>query len=117
VTSGTSPPPPERNPARSAAWCAASSASKRSSRSRRSEASAPRAFQDFANELASVLAPNTVRRIMDVVRGVLSLAVARRYVLASAAAGVELEPKGDGVEINPLTHGEVRALVVALPEH
>lgn len=53
---------------------------------------------------------------MDVVRGVLALAAARRYVPTSAAAGVELEPKGDGVEINPLTHAEVRALLAALPE-
>lgn len=76
----------------------------------------PKDVQDFANRLAGTLAPNTVRRIMDVVRGVLALAAARRYVPISAAAGVELEPKGDGVEINPLTHGEVRALLAALPE-
>lgn len=76
----------------------------------------PKDVQDFANRLAGALAPNTVRRIMDVVRGVLALAAARRYVPTSAAAGVELEPKGDGVEINPLTHAEVRALLAALPE-
>lgn len=76
----------------------------------------PKDIQDFANRLAADLAPNTVRRIMDVVRGVLALAAKRRYIAASPAVGVELEPKGDGIEINPLTHREVRALVAALPE-
>lgn len=76
----------------------------------------PKDVQDFANRLAASHAPNTVRRIMDVVRGVLTLAVARRYIPSSPVTGVELEPKGDGPEIHPLTHAEVRALLAALPE-
>ncbi len=79
----------------------------------------PKDVQDFANRLAAERSPNTVRRVMDVLRNVLRVAVERRYIGANPCSGVRLARKGDGrnIEINPLTHGQVRALVDALPEH
>jgi integrase len=79
----------------------------------------PRDVQDFANGLGSTRSPNTVRRVMDVLRNVLRVAVERRYIGVSPCEGVRLARKGDGrtVEINPLTHGEVRTLVALLPGH
>ncbi len=84
----------------------------------RVSAIAPKEVQDFANGLGARLAPNTVRRIMDVVRGVLSVAVERRYITTNPAAAVRLPKKGEArtIDIHPLTHTEVRALVAALPE-
>jgi integrase len=62
---------------------------------------------------------HTVRRIADVIRGVLALAVDRRYISSNPCAAVRLPRKGESrnVEIQPLTHGEVGTLVDALPEH
>lgn len=79
----------------------------------------PKDVQDFANRLATSHAPNTVRRVIDVLRNVLRVAVERRYIDANACAGVRLARVGEGrtVEINPLTHGELRALVERLPQH
>lgn len=79
----------------------------------------PKDVQDFSNGLARRLAPNTVRRVMDVVRGVFCVAVERRYITTSPAAAVRLPKKGEArtIDIQPLTHPEVRALVAALPEH
>jgi integrase len=78
----------------------------------------PEQVQRFVNALAEDRAPNTVRRIMDVVRNVLRVAVERRYIATNPCDAVRLPRKGDGrnIEINPLTHAEVRALVDALPE-
>jgi integrase len=75
--------------------------------------------QRFANELAATRAPNTVRRVMDVVRGVMRVAVERRYIATNPCDAVRLPRKGTGrnIEINPLTHPELRALVAALPEY
>ncbi len=56
--------------------------------SSRVAAIASKDVQDFANDLRAELAPNTVRRIMDVVRGILSLAVVRRHVPSSPVVGV-----------------------------
>lgn len=81
--------------------------------------------QEFVNGLAASenqrgrrTSPNTVRRIMDVLRNVLRVAVERRYIAVSPADAVKLPKKGSGrnIDITPLTHGEVRALVDALPE-
>jgi integrase len=70
------------------------------------------------NDLADRLAPNTVRRVMDVLRNVLRVAVERRYLALSPADAAKLPRKGGGrnIEITPLTHEEVGALVAALPE-
>lgn len=80
---------------------------------------APRDVQDFANALAQSHAPNTVRRVMDVIRNVLRVAAERRYIEANPCTGVRLARKGEGrnIEISPLTHTEVRALIETLPEH
>jgi hypothetical protein len=40
----------------------------------------PKDVQDFMNVLAASRSPNTVRRVMDVVRNVLRIAVERRYI-------------------------------------
>lgn len=79
----------------------------------------PKAVQDFSNGLAKTHAPNTVRRVMDVVRGVLAVAVERRYITTNPCAAVRLPKKGEArtIDIHPLTHAELRALVAALPEH
>ncbi len=78
----------------------------------------PEDVQRFINGLAASHAPNTVRRVMDPLRAVFRVAVERRYIAASPCDAVKLPRKGDGrdIEINPLTHAEVRALVDALPE-
>ena len=76
--------------------------------------------QAFHNKLAATHAPNTVRRIMDVLRGVLALAVKRRYIASNPAStdNVELAPKQRRQhDIAPLTHEQVEQLVQALPEH
>jgi len=79
----------------------------------------PQAVQAFHNALAERRAPNTVRRIMDVLRGVLALAVKRRYIASNPAStdNVELARRSRSIKINPLTHEQVDALVQALPEH
>lgn len=76
--------------------------------------------QAFHNKLAATHAPNTVRRIMDVLRGVLALAVKRRYIATNPAStdSVTLAPKQRRQhDIAPLTHEQVEQLVQALPEH
>lgn len=85
----------------------------------RVSAIAPKDVQDFANRLATSHAPNTVRRVMDVLRNVLRVAVERRYIGANPCVGVRLARMGQGrtVEIEPLTHDEVRELVDGLPPH
>jgi integrase len=85
--------------------------------SARVSAITPKDVQDFANGLAKTHAPNTVRRVMDVLGGVLTLAVKRRYIAVSPAAAVDLASQGDRPEINPLTHAEIPKLIEALPEH
>jgi integrase len=80
----------------------------------------PDQVQAFHNRLASRLKPNTVRRVMDVLRGVLALAVKRRYIASNPASteAVELAPKQRrGIDVNPLTHEQVQTLLDALPEH
>jgi integrase len=75
--------------------------------------------QAFHNRLAATRAPNTVRRIMDVLRGVLALAVKRRYIASNPAdtQAVELARKARTTTIHPLTHAELNHLVQALPAH
>jgi integrase len=79
----------------------------------------PKDVQDFANLLATSHSPSTVRRVMDVLRNVLRVAVERRYISAAPCVGVRLARMGGArrVEISPLTHHEIRALVRGLPEH
>src|SRR3954447_22378097 len=54
----------------------------------------------------------------DPLRAVMRVAVERRYIAANPCDPVRLPRKGDGrgIEIHPLTHAEIRALVAALPE-
>jgi integrase len=87
--------------------------------SKRVAAIQPEHVQAFHNGLASRLKPNTVRRVMDVLRGVLALAVKRRYIASNPASteAVELAPRNRTIEITPLTHEQVSQLVQALPEH
>ena len=75
--------------------------------------------QAFHNRLAATRKPNTVRRIMDVLRGVLALAVRRRYIASNPAStdNVELAHRSRSIDIQPLTHEQVEQLVQALPEH
>jgi integrase len=75
------------------------------------------AIQAFVNsKAASELAPNTVRRIYDVVRNVLRVAVERRYIATNPCDAVRLPRKAQReLAIAPLSHPEVRALVAALP--
>ncbi len=87
--------------------------------STRVAAISPKDVQDFLNPLGAGRSPNTVRRILDVLRGVLALAVDRRFIASNPSAAVRLPRKGEGrnVAIEPLTHREVGSLVDALPEH
>jgi integrase len=73
--------------------------------------------QTFINELSATHSPNTVRHVYSVLNGIYSVAVRRRYIAVNPCVDVELPARGDrGIEINPLTHAEVGALVDALPE-
>ncbi len=64
----------------------------------------PKDVQEFANGLDR--APNTVRRIMDVLRGVFAVAVERRYITTNPCDPVRLPRKGEArtIDIQPLTH-------------
>lgn len=79
----------------------------------------PDDVQRFVNLLTETHAPNTVRRIMDVVRAVFRVAVERRYIAANPCDAVKLPRKAEGrnIEINPLTHSEIAKLTDALPPH
>jgi hypothetical protein len=59
--------------------------------------------QRFANELADGRAPNTVRRVVDVVRNVMRVAVERRYIATNPCAAVRPPRKDTGrkIDINP----------------
>jgi integrase len=76
----------------------------------------PADLQRFVNQLAKTHAPNTVRRVMDVTRNILNLAVARRYIVASPADPLRL-PGKTKTKIQPLTHEELNQFVAQLPEH
>jgi integrase len=81
----------------------------------------PDDVQRFVNALAATRAPNTVRRIMDVLRNVLNLAVVRRYIATSHTAAVRLPGRSNGstgrdIDISPLTHADLDTLVAALPQ-
>lgn len=101
--------------------CCRASARPRSARSLRD------AVQRYVNELAARLAPNTVRRIYGVLRGVLQTAAERRYLATNPCDAVRLPKKGarradgDGAQADEhmifLTPGEVALLVRAMPEH
>lgn len=76
------------------------------------------AVQRFINELAADRAPNTVRRIYSVVRGVLALAVERRYLAAKPADPVRLPKKASTKQERIyLTAAEVHALATATAAH
>jgi integrase len=79
----------------------------------------PDDVQRFANSLATDHAANTLRRVMDVVRAVLRVAVERRYVAANPCDAVRLPRKGESrnIEINPMTHAEASDLLGALSAH
>jgi integrase len=81
----------------------------------------PEMVQRFVNELASARQPNTVRRIYSVLRGVLKVAVERRYLAVNPCDAVKLPGKGanrNGARptrmlfLNP---PEVRTLAAAMP--
>lgn len=79
---------------------------------------APEAIQAWVNALAEQRAPNTVRRVMDVLRNVLRLAVERRYIAASPADPVKLPRKGGRrrtIDIAPLTHAQLDGIADAMP--
>jgi len=86
---------------------------------RRIGAITPAELQRFVNKLiAAGLAPGTIHHVMDVVRSVLNVAVARRYIAVSPNVNVKLPSvKNRENRIYPLTHEEVGQLVAALPEH
>lgn len=78
----------------------------------------PEAIQTWINALADRRAPNTVRRVMDVLRNVLRLAVERRYISASPADPVKLPKKGGRrrtIDIAPLTHAQLDVVANAMP--
>ncbi len=85
------------------------------------------AVQRYVNELAARLAPNTVRRIYGVLRGVLQTATERRYLAANPCDAVRLPKKRQAKGANGadsadermifLTPSEVAQLVQAMPEH
>lgn len=80
----------------------------------------PEAIQKWVNDLADRRAPNTVRRVMDVLRNVLRLAVERRYIAANPCDAVKMPKKGGRrrtIDIAPLTHAELDAIADRLPEH
>jgi len=83
--------------------------------------------QRLINDLAKTHAPYTVRSVYTVVRGIMSLAVARRYITESPCdtGAVRLPrkrakqaPSGQVARAGvSLTHAEVKALANAMPEH
>jgi len=83
--------------------------------------------QRLINDLAATHAPNTVRRVYTVVRGIMSLAVARRYITESPCDSdavrlprkrAKQAPSGQAARARVyLTHAEVKALAHAMPEH
>jgi integrase len=82
----------------------------------------PEAIQRYVNELADKRASNTVRRIFSVIRGVLRVAVERRYIAVSPCDAVRLPRKGVGRtgerkgRMLFLAPADVRALAAAMPE-
>lgn len=77
------------------------------------------AVQKYVNELAADRAPNTVRRIFGVLRGVLGVAVSRRYIALNPCDAVKL-PSKRGATKRPnlyLTPPEVRALAESIDAH
>lgn len=81
----------------------------------------PAEVQRFIEELhdGKGLAPNTIRRVIDVTRNVLRVAVERRYIATNPCDAIKLPKKGRGrnIEIDPLTGAELNKLVEALPAH
>ncbi len=75
-------------------------------------------LQEFANDLAVDRKPATVRRVFEVVSNVLRVAMERRYIVANPNDAVRLPRIGRrSIEVNPLTHPEIKALVAEVPEH
>jgi integrase len=76
----------------------------------------PESIQDWINELSSGRHPNTVRRIYSVLRGVLKVAVDRRYLLANPCDAVKL-PRSPAVATSQrviLSADEVKTLAGAI---
>lgn len=82
----------------------------------------PEAIQRYVNELAEKRASNTVRRIFSVIRGVLRVAVERRYIAVNPCDAVRLPRKGltrsgeRKERMRFLSPADVRALAAAMPE-
>lgn len=75
-------------------------------------------LQAFANDLSERLAPATVRRVFEVVSNVLRVAVERRYIVVNPLDAVRLPRLGSRtINVNPLDHSEIKALVREVPEH
>ena len=76
------------------------------------------AIQKWVNVLAAKLAPNTVRRIFNVLRLVLNVAVDRRYLTANPCDAVRLPKKSvSETEMLFLTAGQVDDLADAITPH
>jgi integrase len=78
----------------------------------------PDRVQAFVNQLAARRSPNTVRRVFTVLRGVMRVAVERRYIAVNPCEAVKLPSKRTGVRRAKvfLTPEEVRTLAEAMPE-
>ena len=81
----------------------------------------PDAVQRYINELSrppKPLAPNTVRRIYGVLRGVLEIGVQRRYITINPCDAVRLpKPRRTHNAQIILTPAEVHVLAAAMPAH
>lgn len=74
--------------------------------------------QQWVNDLADDLAPNTVAHVHNVLRSVLDLATTRNYIAANPATSVKLprKPTTNDSQLY-LTPAELRQLVEAVPAH
>ncbi|MDX6699597.1 MAG: hypothetical protein QOE65_2994 [Solirubrobacteraceae bacterium] len=78
----------------------------------------PDVVQGFVNDLAAQRKPNTVRRVYSVLRGILTLAVQRRYIGANPCDAVKLPKKGGGQREHVYLAGEeVRTLAESIGVH
>jgi integrase len=79
------------------------------------------ALQRWENDLASTRQPNTILHIHSVMRAVLDLGQARRYIGTNPADSIKLPSKGSRTKGRErqlyLTADELRKLVNATPEH
>lgn len=75
-------------------------------------------LQAFANDLSEGRQPATVKRVFEVVSSVLRVAVERQYIVNNPNTAVRLPRIGRrSIEIDPLTHPEIKQLVAEVPEH